>query len=135
MRSRGKSSANPNLSTLLLKDAFETFASEITHLLNKSLIECLFPVSWKMGCVTLLTKTGDILHPNDWHPITQIPLMGKLFERVSHGQINNYFANHDIFNDYHYGFRKNKSTMHAVFKLITDLSSGMDKSESTNIVY
>ena len=105
-----KSSATPRLSTKLLKDAFEVLYDELCYMLNMSLTLGEFPDAWCIGHVIPLPKQGNLLSANNWRPITQIPLIGKLLEKVVNSQLQNYLENIDALNKYQFGFRKNKST-------------------------
>ena len=104
-------------------------------MLNVSLRHGEFPDAWRLGLVTPLPKTGDLLNANNWRPITQIPLIGKLLEKVVNAQLQNYLDIEDILSKYQFGFRKNKSTTCAVFKLITDLFEAIDKKETSQLLY
>ena len=93
-----KSSATPKLSTRLLKDAFEVLAEEICYMLNLSLTNSEFPDSWCIGHITPLPKTGNLLDANNWRPICQIPLIGKLLEKIVNSQLQSYLYNIDVLN-------------------------------------
>ena len=130
-----KSSATPRLSSRLLKDAFEVLYDEICHMLNKSLSTGEFPDSWCIGHITPLPKTGNLLDANNWRPISQIPLIGKLLEKIVNSQLQSYLYNINVLNKNQFGFIKNKSTSHAVFKLITDLYDNVDRKHITQLLY
>ena len=130
-----KSSATPKLSSRLLKDAFEVLPAEICHMLNMSLNTGEFPDSWCIGYITPLPKTGNLLEANNWRPISQIPLIGKLLERIVNSQVQSYLYNINVLNKNQFGFVKNKSTSHAVFKLITDVYNNVDIKNITQLLY
>ena len=66
-----KSSANPKLSARLLKDAFDGLSDGLCYLLNKSLMSGEFPESWRVGYVTSLPKTGNLLNTKNYRLISQ----------------------------------------------------------------
>ena len=82
-----------------------------------------------------LPKIGDLLDANNWRPITQIPLIGKLLERIVNSQLQSHLQNTNILNVNQFGFVKNKSTSHAVFKLVTDLNNSAERKDSSQLVF
>ena len=130
-----KSSATPRLSTRLMKDAYEVLSGEIAHMLNLSLGTGEFPDSWCVGLITPLPKTGNLLDANNWRPISQIPLIGKLLEKIVNSQLQLYLYNADMLYKNQFGFIKKRSTSHAVIKLITDLYDNVDKKNISQLLY
>ena len=47
-----KSSSIENLSSELMRDAFQELHVELTHLINESLSQAIIPASWAVGYVT-----------------------------------------------------------------------------------
>ena len=130
-----KSSATPRLSARILKDAFEILCNELCYMLNMSLNTGEFPGEWCVGLITPLPKTGNLLDANNWRPITQIPLIGKLLERIVNSQLQSHLQNINVLNKNQFGFTQNKSTSHAVFKLITDLYENVDSKNISQLLY
>ena len=82
-----------------------------------------------------MPKTGNLLDANNWRPICQIPLIGKLLEKIVNSQLQSYLYNIDVLNKNQFGFIKTKSTSHAVFKLITDLYDNVDRKNISQLLY
>ena len=106
----------------LLEDAFEGLGDETCYMLNLSLTTGEFPDSWCIGHITPL-------------PICQIPLIGKLLEKIVNSQLQSYLYNIDVLNKNQFGFIKTKSTSHAVYKLITDLYDNVDRKNISQLLY
>ena len=84
-----KSSALDDLSTRLLKYAFEVLIFELTYMYNACLQNAVFPESWGLSKVTPIPKTNTkSTKPGDWRPISQICLPGKLLEKIIHMQLS-----------------------------------------------
>ena len=94
-----------------------------------SLMTGEFPDDWCIGYITPLLKTGNLHNANNWRPITQIPLIGKILEKCVNAQLHCHLDNMAVLNKYQFGFRKNKSTSRAVFKIMTDLFKAIDNKE------
>ena len=104
-------------------------------MLNMSLSSGEFPNSWCIGHITPLPKTGNLLDANNWRPISQIPLIGKLLEKIVNSQLQLHLYNTNVLNNNQFGFVKNKSTSQAVLKLITDLYDNVDRKNISQLLY
>ena len=114
-----KSSALGFLSTRILKDSFEVCISELTHVFNVCLQTGVFLTSWGMGEITPIPKISiNNKKPENWRPITQIKLPGKLLERCLHSQIVSYLDGNNLLSNQQHGFVPKKSTSTAVFEML-----------------
>ena len=117
-----KSSAIDELSTRILKDAFEILTFELTYLYNACLQSGIFPLSWGQSKVTPIPKMNkNSTCPGDWRPISQIPLPGKILEKIIHAQMTHYFDLNKILSNNQYGFRRERSTSLAIFEVLKNL--------------
>ncbi|GHJ61402.1 hypothetical protein NOK12_39200 [Nocardioides sp. OK12] len=75
-----------------------------------------FPTAWKIARLVLIKKKRDA--PPDssgsYRPICVIGELGKLFERIVVGRINNYLEETRTLSSSQYGFRPGRSTVDAV---------------------
>ena len=102
-----KSSAVEGLSTRLLKDAFEILVFELTYLYNSCLQFGILPKKWGLSKITPIPKASHhSTDPNNWRPISQICLPGKLLEKIIHNQLYQYLDVNNILSPNQYGFRK-----------------------------
>ena len=53
---------------------------------NQSLILGRVPAAWKQANVAPVFKKGDRTDPNSYHPISVIPIMGKILECIVYQQ-------------------------------------------------
>ena len=120
---------------LKVKDAFECINFELCYLLNESLRLGEYPISWGYSYVTPIPKEGDRLDPNNWRPISQMPIIGRLIEKAIHTQLKYYLDCKGILHKNQHGFRAKKSTGSAIFNYMNKLFSAYDKDESTVSVY
>ena len=114
-----KSSAYSEISTRLFKDAFEVIIPELAHMYNCCIATSVFPIKWGLAKVIPVPKTGDLSKVENWRPISQIKLPGKILERILHGQLT-IFAD-DFLNKNQHGFRANKSTSTVIFDVMQKL--------------
>ena len=85
-------------------------AKSITELCNLSMrLEC-FPDACKIAKVKPLFKKGSKSDPSNYRPISLLPLLSKVLERVVLSQTKEFLSFNKILYDYQSGFRKNYST-------------------------
>lgn len=112
-----------DINTKMLKACAGTLSMPLCHLVNLSFTHGQFPTNLKYSLVKPLFKKGEKDNMNNYRPITLIPVISKIFEKVMYAKISNFITKHSILKDEQFGFRKNKSTSSACFmltKLITD---------------
>ena len=131
-----KSSAIDELSSRLLKDAFEILSFELTYLFNACLQNSIFPTSWGQSKVTPIPKTNkNSVNPGDWRPISQISLPGKILEKIIHAQMTHYFDVNKILSENQYGFRKGRSTRLAIFDVLKNLYGNWNDNNFSGCVF
>ena len=124
-----KSSAVPHLSSKVIKDAMLIIPDKFAFMFNLSLTEKEFPTDWKDAIVTPLPKPGDKSNVTNYRPISQIPLPGKVLERIVHTHISNYLETNNLLNPKQGGFRKNHSTITTVANFTNDLFHNINNNE------
>ena len=70
-------------------------------------------------------KKGSKLDPGDYHPISLLPVISKLLERIVYNQIYNYLTNTEQLTQEQSGFRKYHSTQTSLHKLKENFSSNI----------
>ena len=62
----------------------------ITKIYENSKKDCIFPAPLKSGYVTLVHKKGDMTSKENYHPISILPTISKIYERNMQNQIQIY---------------------------------------------
>ena len=86
----------------------------------------IFPDAFKVSKVMPIFKKRDCSLMSNYRPISLLPTISKIFERVIHDQMFEYF-NNLLIAEQQYGFQKNHSTEYAAIKLIDHVSKQMEK--------
>ena len=111
----------------VIKNNVDIFAPYICKSINKSFETSSFPDVLKLGTITPVHKKGSKNEKGNYRPISILPAISKIFERIMHTQVSNYFKN--IFSDFQCGFRKGYSAQTCLM-LFEDLwRKAIDKGE------
>ena len=118
------------ISNKLLKYVKQEVAWSLAKLVNQSFTEGVFPNSLKIAKVTPLHKKGENCLFDNYRPVSILPSVSKVFERLMHDQIYNYFQINKIFFESEYAFRPNHSTEFSTLELIDRIIFEMDKNNT-----
>jgi hypothetical protein len=98
----------------------------ITAIINRSLQSGIFPDIWKVARVKPIPKTNTPAELKDLRPISILPFMSKIIEKVVCQQLAVYLAATNILPQRQSGFRSNHSTSTALLDVVDDILAGQD---------
>ena len=88
-----------------------------------------FSNSLKIAEVVPVFKKGDLNLLTNYHPISTLSQLSKIFEKLIFNRINNYLEKYHLISDKRFDFRQNSSMLHAISniyeKLIKNSDAGM----------
>ncbi|KAA5578034.1 hypothetical protein F3G14_18905, partial [Acinetobacter baumannii] len=64
-------------------------------------------------------------------PISILPFLSKVLERLIHNQLSSFLNSHDLLNPFQSGFRPGHSTVTALVKITDDIRLGMENGQLT----
>ena len=85
--------------------------------------------------MTPLIKKGDIQLFGNYHSISLLSPVSKVFEKAAYGQLYEYFSSHALFNDSQYGFQKYHSTELAALELVDQIHKEIDENKISFSVF
>jgi len=118
-----------------LRDAARELTPSITFLVNKSLNDGTVPALGKVGRVTPLHKTDDKLLVVNYRPISVLPALIKVMERVVHIQLSIHLDQLGYLYKHQYGFRRGHSTQQAIAQLNDWVPGAMDSEKVTGLLF
>ena len=122
------------ISVFMFQKCFNGIGPVLLDVVNSSLTSASVPRPWKHAIVTPLPKTSDVSDVTKFRPISVVPGIAKIVERVVHHQLSTYFEKHQLFSNTQHGYRRQHSTETALTVLCDRILSGMDNSEITMLV-
>ena len=81
----------------LLKLAAPIVCHPLAYICNLSLFTSHFPSKWKVAKVTPIYKDGDKSDVSNYRPISVLPILSKILERVVHDQLYDYLTDKIFF--------------------------------------
>ena len=130
-----KSSGITMLTSEILKDCFQILSDKLTYLFNFSIRATSFPNQWKYALVIPIPKQGDSKVVENYRPISLLPLPGKILEKLIHTQLSFYLEENELLTENQFGFRKQRSTSHAISQLLNQIYTNVNKSVITTALY
>ena len=122
------SSSNDGISNKLLKSIRYMYelCKPLTLIINQMLSSGVFPETFKKSKIIPLYKKGDSSLLSNYRPISLLPTISKIFERIIYNQLYQYFNDNELLAEQQYGFRAQHSTEYAAIKLFDNISKEMD---------
>ena len=120
-----------SISNVLLKAVAPEIISPLSTIINKSLLAGIIPKEMKMAKVVPIYKSKDISQFSNYRPISLLPAMSKVLEKVVYKRLYTYLQMNNILYSSQYGFRHNHSTTDATSELISSVVMGFENKELT----
>ena len=111
-----KATSFNNIPTKLLKYTFDICGPTLNNIWCDAVMHCTFPNKLKIADITPIFKTGDNTRANNYTPISILPVVSKIFERIMQRQINSYVEK--FLSPFLCGYRKGYSTQIALTVMI-----------------
>ena len=122
-----KAAGLDNLSGRFLKDGAKVLAKPITDICNLSITSGKFPDSCKLAKLKPIYKKGSLTEASNYRPISLLPLISKIIEKVIHDQTSAFLNSRNLLYNYQSGFRKNHSTDFCLSFLNDKILKGFDQ--------
>ena len=88
----------------------EYISGPLTNIIKTCIEKPNFPTAWKVARITQIPKIDNPLHEQDLRPISILPAMSKIFDRLVHHQVIEYIDKSALFNNNISGYLKGHST-------------------------
>lgn len=116
-----------NVDGKFLKMAVSYISQPICHIFNVSLKSCIFPQAWKEAKIIPLPKDKKkTFTPPNSRPISLLPALSKIFEKIVFNQIQHYFSENNLLTEFQHAYRKGFSTCTALTQMTDDWLQEID---------
>ena len=123
-----------NIDSYILKLACQELLPVITHIINISIKQKLFPSPWKTAKVIPLHKKDERTEPKNYRPVALLAITSKILERAIFNQLIEYLETNDLLHPSHHGFRKNHSTASALLQMNHSWIEALEDKEITAVI-
>ena len=128
MSSSSTTCALDPLPTPLTKDCLDVLLPTITAIINRSLREADVPESFKLAIIIPLLKKQtldpDIL--KNYRPISNLPFLSKILERVVASRLNSHTRDHPNSEKFQSAYKQYHSTESALLRIHNDILTSID---------
>ena len=99
-------------------------------MLNISITNGYFPSCLKIAKIIPIFKKGVNSDPSNYRPISLLPYLSKIFERIIHSRLTNYLTTNSIISSHQFGFQRGISTLDAVVSFTEFIYNGLNSKQS-----
>ena len=121
------SSGYDQISNKILKKINPGIVKALHIIFNKSLQQGTFPSNMKTAIVSPLYKGKSKSEIINYRPVSLLPTISKILEKIVHRRITKFLAKHKVFYEGQYGFRKNRSTADAILDLTGNILENINR--------
>ena len=128
-----KGSPQEAIHAKILKSNADLFCFPLTELFNKLIEESSFPDDMKNADVSSLFKKDDNMSKKNYRPISLLPTIAKIFERLMHRQLSEFTAR--LFSPLLGGFRHGYNTQHVLLNFLQHCKNSIDNKGLAGAVF
>ena len=125
--------SSDKIPTAIIRGAKEVVCPYLTSCINAVINNCYFPDKLKEADVTAIHRNGNKCHRQNYRPISVLPNMSKIIERIMSEQITQHFVG--ILSPLLSGFRQGYNTQHALFGVIEIWKKCLDMSGTIRTIF
>ena len=127
-----KATPKNGIPTKILKINHDIIAPLLCENFNDGIDRCIFPDTLKYAEIKPNHKKGDRSDRENYRPISLLPIISKLYERLLYTQIEDYF--NEVLSPLQCGFRKFHSTQHCLLVLLEKWKIALDSKSKAGII-
>ena len=119
----------------ILKDNVSILSPYLEEIFNFSIKTGVFPNEFKIGKVTPIFKSGEKEDLNNYRPISVLPTIARVFEKLLYNQLYKFFTENQLLGDQQYGFRSLHSTALALGKCSNQWLMNIDNGKINSVIF
>ena len=95
----------------------------------------IFPSEWKLAKVTPIFKKSAESELNNYRPISVLPIVSKIFEKIVYQQLYDYLNENNLLSNYQSGFRSLCSTQTALLEATNNWPINRDNGLLNGVIF
>jgi len=112
----------------ILKELPEKCIKLITYIFNAIIKTGYFPETWKISQIIMIPKPGkDVTKVNSYRPISLLPTLSKLFEKMLLKKLKPIMHEKRIIPDHQFGFREEHGTVEQVHRVVSEIRNSLEQ--------
>ena len=115
------------ISVQMFQKFFYGVGPVLLNVINSSLISGEVPKSWKHAVITPLPKTANASTQSHYRPLSILPAIMKVMEKIVQRQLVQYFRDNCLFTPNQHGYRASHSSETALAVVTERIYRGMDE--------
>lgn len=123
-----------DISAHYLKLSIDSIAPFVTDIINASFQHRCFPDRWKQAIIKPIPKIDDPTSPSDYRPISLLPAISKIIEKIAASQMCDFFVGDNQLDKLQSAYKKFHSTNTALLNICDDIYKAFDKSQLTILI-
>jgi len=130
-----KATGPDEIGNMILKNISQSIYKPLTTLLNKSLEAGIFPNQWKRANVVPVHKKSDRSSASNYRPISLLPNLSKVFERVVFNRLYEYLDKNKLLTTLNSGFKKRDGTINQLVNIVDKIYKALDNHQDVCMVF
>ena len=130
-----KSPGSDNIHPHLLSNNAECLAETLTDIFSESLSTGVFPQLYKVASVRPIYKKGDRTAPSNYRPVSLLPVVSKLLEKLVHSQLQQYINDRGLLPAQQFAYRKSHSCEDALSLCINKWQRAIDEGQVVAVAF
>lgn len=110
----------------IMKQCSTLYIHPLTHLINISISQGVFPDDLKLAKILPIFKSDNKQLIQNYRPISVLPYFSKIFEKIISNYVIDFLETNNTLYHNQFGFRKFHSTSHAIITLVEHVSKALD---------
>ena len=119
----------------IIKKTSNVIAPFLETLFNSCMKQGIYPECFKLAQVTPLFKGGDKLDLGCYRPISLLPALSKVLEKIILVRMMSFLTNNEVLSEEQFGFRPKFTTEFAILDIYEKLMKNLDESLSSCAIF
>ncbi|KAJ8715418.1 hypothetical protein PYW07_009900 [Mythimna separata] len=130
-----KSCGYDDIPITIIKENIDLLAEPFSHFYNKCFADSIFPDQLKIAKITPVHKKGSKKDPSNYRPISLLPNLSKIFEKLIKNRLFRHFNLNRVINRRQFGYMNNVGTLDAIDTLINDVVTKLNDKKKVAGIY